>query len=29
VAKISKLFDGLYEIADEEAKKRKMGGGTT
>jgi dienelactone hydrolase len=29
VAKISKLFEGLYEISDEEAKKRKMGGGTT
>ena len=29
VTKISKLFEGLYEISDEEAKKRKMGGGTT
>ena len=29
VAKISKLFEGMYEISDEEAKKRKMGGGTT
>lgn len=29
VAKISTLFEGLYEISDEEAKKRKMGGGTT
>ena len=29
VAKISKLFEGLYEISDEEARKKKMGGGTT
>ena len=29
VAKLSKLFDGLYQRSDEEAKKVKMGGGTT
>ena len=29
VAKISNLFEGLYEISDEEARKKKMGGGTT
>ena len=29
VAKFEKLFDGMYELTDEEAKKRKMGGGTT
>ena len=29
VAKISKLFEGLYEISDDEARKKKMGGGTT
>lgn len=29
VAKINKLFDGLYEISDEAAKKKKVGGGTT
>ncbi len=29
VAKFEKLFDGLYEMTNEEAKKKKMGGGTT
>jgi dienelactone hydrolase len=29
VAKLSKLFDGLYQRSDEEARKVKMGGGTT
>ena len=29
VAKISKLFDGMYELSDEEARKKKVGGGTT
>ena len=29
VAKLSKLFDGLYEMTDEEAKSKKVGGGTT
>lgn len=29
VNKLSKQFDGLYEMTDAEAKKRKMGGGTT
>ena len=29
VEKIKKLFDGLYELSDEEAKKKKVGGGTT
>ena len=29
VAKISKLFDGLYQLSDEEARKKKAGGGTT
>ena len=28
-AKFEKLFEGMYELTDEEAKKRKMGGGTT
>lgn len=23
------MFDGMYELSDEEAKKKKMGGGTT
>jgi len=27
--KIYSMFDGLYEISDEEAKKKKVGGGTT
>ncbi len=29
VSKISALFDGLYELSDEEAKRKKVGGGTT
>lgn len=29
VAKLSAVFDGLYELSDEEAKKVKVGGGTT
>lgn len=29
VAKFSALFDGMYQLSDEEAKKKKMGGGTT
>lgn len=29
VAKLSAMFDGLYELPDEEAKKVKVGGGTT
>ena len=29
VAKFAAMFDGMYELSDEEAKKRKMGGGTT
>ena len=29
VAKLSAMFDGLYELSDEEAKKVKVGGGTT
>ena len=29
VAKLSKLFDGLYEMTDEESKSKKVGGGTT
>ena len=27
--KISSMFDGLYDLSDEEAKKKKVGGGTT
>ena len=27
--KISDMFEGLYELSDEEAKKKKVGGGTT
>ena len=27
--KITDMFDGLYELFDEEAKKKKVGGGTT
>lgn len=27
--KLHHLFDGLYELSDEEAKKKKVGGGTT
>lgn len=29
VAKLSAMFEGLYELSDEEAKKVKVGGGTT
>ena len=29
VAKISAMFDGMYELSDEEAKKKKLGNGTT
>jgi pimeloyl-ACP methyl ester carboxylesterase len=29
VAKLSAKFDGLYELSDEDAKKVKVGGGTT
>ena len=29
VAKFAAIFDGMYELSDEEAKKKKMGGGTT
>lgn len=29
VQKLAKQFEGLYELSDEEAKKQKMGGGTT
>lgn len=29
VAKIAAMFEGLYELSDEEAKKKKVGGGTT
>lgn len=29
VAKITAMFEGLYELSDEEAKKKKVGGGTT
>ena len=28
-ARIRKMFDGLYEISDDEAKKKKFGGGVT
>ena len=28
-AKLEKLFDGLYDLSDEEAKAKKVGGGTT
>ena len=28
-AKFAAMFDGMYELSDEEAKKKKMGGGTT
>lgn len=28
-AKITAMFEGLYELSDEEAKKKKVGGGTT
>ena len=29
VAKFASMFDGMYELSDAEAKKKKMGGGTT
>ena len=29
VAKISTMFEGMYELSDEEAKKKKVGNGTT
>ena len=29
VAKFSAMFDGMYELSDEDAKKKKMGNGTT
>lgn len=29
VAKITEMFDGLYQLSDEDAKKKKVGGGTT
>ena len=29
VEKFAAMFDGMYELSDEEAKKKKMGGGTT
>lgn len=29
VQKLAKLFDGVYDMTDEEAKKQKMGNGTT
>ena len=29
VAKLSRLFDGLYQLTDQQAKKKKVGGGTT
>jgi len=29
VSKFEELFHGLYQLSDEEAKKRKLGGGTT
>lgn len=29
VAKFTAMFDGMYELSDAEAKKKKMGGGTT
>ena len=29
VAKFAAMFDGMYELSDEEAKKKKIGGGTT
>lgn len=29
VAKITEMFDGLYQLSDEEAKQKKVGGGTT
>ena len=29
VGKFATMFEGMYELSDEEAKKKKMGGGTT
>ena len=29
VVKITEIFDGLYQLSNEEAKKKKVGGGTT
>ena len=29
IAKFTAMFDGMYQLPDEEAKKKKMGGGTT
>ena len=29
VAKLNKLFEGLYQLSDEDARKKKVGGGTT
>lgn len=29
ISKINGMFEGLYQLSDEEAKKKKMGGGTT
>lgn len=29
VAKFSAMFEGMYQLSDDEAKKKKMGGGTT
>ena len=29
VAKFASMFDGMYELSDAEAKKKKLGGGTT
>lgn len=29
ISKIAAMFDGLYQLSDEEAKKKKVGGGTT
>ena len=29
IKKMTKLFEGLYDLSDEEAKKKKAGGGTT
>lgn len=29
VSKLAEMFDGLYQLSDEQAKKKKVGGGTT
>ena len=29
IGKLNRLFDGLYDLTDEEAKQKKVGGGTT